>query len=56
MNSPISLSIRISFVIIISMVFAGALQSEDTIDKLHRDAVVWDCHNDSAYRVLYEGL
>ena len=25
-------------------------------DKLHRDALVWDCHNDLAYRVLYEGL
>jgi len=26
------------------------------IDRLHRDALVWDCHNDLAYRVLYEGL
>lgn len=26
------------------------------IEKLHRDALVWDCHNDLAYRVLYEGL
>ncbi len=25
-------------------------------EKLHRDALVWDCHNDLAYRVLYEGL
>jgi membrane dipeptidase len=23
---------------------------------LHSDAIVWDCHNDLAYRVLYEGL
>ena len=23
---------------------------------LHREALVWDCHNDLAYRVLYEGL
>jgi len=29
---------------------------EDTILKLHQDALVWDCHNDLAYRVLYEGL
>lgn len=28
----------------------------DTIDKLHKDAVVWDCHNDLVYRVLYEKL
>jgi membrane dipeptidase len=33
---------------------AGRAQTE--IDKLHRDALVWDCHNDLAYRVLYEGL
>ena len=24
--------------------------------KLHQNALVWDCHNDLAYRVLYEGL
>lgn len=29
---------------------------EEDVDKLHREAVVWDCHNDLAYRVLYEGL
>lgn len=28
----------------------------DEIDKLHQEALVWDCHNDLAYRVLYEGL
>jgi len=26
------------------------------VEKLHRDVLVWDCHNDLAYRVLYEGL
>ncbi len=25
-------------------------------DRLHDQAIVWDCHNDLAYRVLYEGL
>ncbi|MDP2914846.1 MAG: dipeptidase [Candidatus Aminicenantes bacterium] len=25
-------------------------------ENLHREALVWDCHNDLAYRVLYEGL
>lgn len=29
---------------------------EDEIDTLHREALVWDCHNDLSYRVLYEGL
>jgi membrane dipeptidase len=26
------------------------------VDKLHKEAVVWDCHNDLVYRVLYENL
>lgn len=25
-------------------------------DQLHTESLVWDCHNDLAYRVLYEGL
>ncbi len=29
---------------------------EDELARLHREALVWDCHNDLAYRVLYEGL
>ncbi|MFC2157013.1 dipeptidase, partial [Acidobacteriota bacterium] len=29
---------------------------EEGIEKLHRDAVVWDCHSDLVLRVLYEGL
>ncbi len=28
----------------------------EAVAALHRDALVWDCHNDLAYRVLYEGL
>jgi membrane dipeptidase len=28
----------------------------DEVDKLHKDALVWDCHNDLVYRVLYERL
>lgn len=28
----------------------------DRIAQLHRDALVWDCHNDLSYRVLYEKL
>ena len=30
--------------------------SKQRTDALHRDALVWDCHNDLAYRVLYEKL
>jgi membrane dipeptidase len=29
---------------------------QDEVDKLHRDALVWDCHNDLVYRILYEKL
>jgi membrane dipeptidase len=36
---------------------AAAIQgAAQDVDKLHRDTLVWDCHNDLAYRVLYEGL
>lgn len=31
-------------------------EDQDAAAKLHQEAVVWDCHNDLAYRVLYEGL
>jgi membrane dipeptidase len=34
---------------------AGGRPADD-ISRLHRDSVVWDCHNDLAYRVLYEKL
>jgi membrane dipeptidase len=33
----------------------GRAAAQD-VEKLHRDALIWDCHNDLAYRVLYEGL
>lgn len=29
---------------------------QDEADKLHKEALVWDCHNDLVYRVLYEKL
>ncbi len=29
---------------------------QDKVDKLHKEALVWDCHNDLVYRVLYEKL
>ncbi len=33
----------------------GRAAAQD-VEKFHRDALIWDCHNDLAYRVLYEGL
>ncbi len=29
---------------------------DEAVDSLHQTALVWDAHNDLAYRVLYEGL
>ncbi len=29
---------------------------QDKVEKLHKEALVWDCHNDLVYRVLYEKL
>jgi membrane dipeptidase len=29
---------------------------QDEVDKLHKKSLVWDCHNDLVYRVLYEKL
>jgi len=45
--------------IVIAIGAAGLLlpqPAEDALAKLHREALVWDCHNDLAYRVRYEGL
>jgi membrane dipeptidase len=30
--------------------------SQGEVDNLHRKALVWDCHNDLVYRVMYEKL
>ena len=34
----------------------GPADRSEQIARLHSDAIVWDGHNDLAYRVLYEGL
>jgi membrane dipeptidase len=34
----------------------GIVFATDAVDDLHEEAIVWDCHNDLAYRILYEGL
>lgn len=33
-----------------------SLPTSEAIEALHDEALVWDAHNDLAYRVLYEGL
>ncbi len=43
------------FILFLALLFHAG-PSGDDIDKLHKEALVWDCHNDLAYRVLYEGL
>jgi membrane dipeptidase len=39
-----------------SSLLTSCANSDERIDALHREALVWDCHNDLAYRVLYEKL
>ncbi|MDH4257583.1 MAG: dipeptidase [Candidatus Aminicenantes bacterium] len=34
----------------------ACVSSKERIETLHRQALVWDCHNDLSYRVLYEKL
>ncbi len=41
---------------ILASVRAAQEPAEDPVLALHREALVWDAHNDLAYRVLYEGL
>ncbi len=42
----------------VSILGPGAmpLPTTEAIEALHDEALVWDAHNDLAYRVLYEGL
>jgi membrane dipeptidase len=47
----------VMFLTVLGVAFGiNAGHEADEIDKLHTDALVWDCHNDLAYRVLYERL
>jgi len=36
--------------------FLNPVFADRSEDTLHKEAIVWDTHNDLAYRVLYEGL
>jgi membrane dipeptidase len=54
-KSMISLSL-ICFVLSIFITSPFTASEENAVEKLHREALVWDCHNDLSYRVLYEKL
>ncbi len=41
---------------LVSILLVNCATSDARIDALHRDALVWDTHNDLSYRVLYEQL
>ena len=38
------------------LIFPLFASGEDAVSMLHKEALVWDCHNDLSYRVLYEKL
>ena len=48
--------VLLSSVLFIFSILNFSAFGQDEVDKLHRDAMVWDCHNDLVYRVLYEKL
>ncbi len=50
------LVLMICLLILASAIMQAASSLKNETEKLHQDALVWDCHNDLAYRVLYEGL
>ena len=52
--SPFSCVQMLTVVLIFA--FASFTFGQDPVDRLHRESLVWDCHNDLAYRVLYERL
>jgi len=41
---------------IAASLFTSCTAGDEGIDALHREALVWDTHNDLSYRILYEGL
>lgn len=42
--------------LILNSCSSGPSSEDDRITRLHKDALVWDCHNDLVLRVFYEKL
>lgn len=42
--------------LLLILIVTDSVIGTDEVDKLHKDALVWDCHNDLVYRVFYEKL
>jgi membrane dipeptidase len=56
-NSKKTSVLFIFFVLLFSIFIAGSPAiCGDELDTLHNDSLVWDCHNDLVYRVMYEKL
>jgi membrane dipeptidase len=48
--------VLLSSALLLFSILNFSLLGQAEVDRLHRDALVWDCHNDLVYRVLYENL
>ncbi len=44
------------FFMFLSVIVNGSARGEEEWEALHKNALVWDCHNDLVYRVMYEKL
>ena len=42
--------------VLLFCLWAGQAAGQQPPDQLHHEALVWDCHSDLSYRVLYEDL
>jgi len=51
-----SFTVTILLLPLLTAILVGCVDDIDRYAELHNDALVWDCHNDLAYRVRYENL
>ena len=56
MNLRLSGGVFASLILVHAGVLLSCAANEADLERLHQDALVWDTHNDLAYRVLYEQL
>ena len=56
MKNPKKISALYFLVVCFFLIVNGSAFGENELDRLHENALVWDCHNDLVYRVLYEKL